>query len=84
LAERQASKDEEVEETDNEAEKKSSRLQAEAEAGSSTRRSWRTRWRTWALQAAASPKRRVPGGASRRTTRGGAPGEAVAVVEEDN
>ena len=74
LAERQASKDEEVEETDNEAEKRAARLQAEAEAeaarGGRGGRGGGGRGGAGAGQ----PKRRVPGGASRRPQGGGAPG----------
>src|SRR6187549_3790976 len=66
LAERQASKDEEVEETDNEAEKRAARLQAEAEAeaarGGRGGRGGSGRGGAGGGQ----PKRRVPGGASRR------------------
>lgn len=61
LAERQAAKEEEVEEVDNETEKKAARLQAEAEAEGG--RSGRSR-------GASQPKRRVPGGASRRPAGG--------------
>ena len=75
LAERQASKDEEVEETDNEAEKRAARLQAEAEAeaargGGRGGRGGGGRGGAGGGQ----PKRRVPGGASRRPQGGGAPG----------
>jgi small subunit ribosomal protein S2 len=74
LAERQASKDEEVEETDNEAEKRAARLQAEAEAeaargGGRGGRGGGGRGGAGGGQ----PKRRVPGGASRRPQGGGAP-----------
>lgn len=60
LAERQAAKDDEVEEVDNEAEKRAARLQAEAESegGRQGRGSREGR--------GGQPKRRVPGGAGRR------------------
>src|SRR5262245_10225816 len=71
LTERQASKDEEVEETDNEAEKKAQRLMAEAEAeGSRGGRGGRGTGRG-PSGPGNQPKRRVPGGASRRTQGGG-------------
>lgn len=74
LAERQASKDEDVEETDNEAEKRAARLQAEAEAeaarGGRGGRGGGGRGGAGGGQ----PKRRVPGGASRRPQGGGTPG----------
>src|SRR6478736_6299919 len=58
LQERQAAKEEEVEEVDNEAEKKAQRLMAEAEAeGGRGGRGGR---------GGGQPKRRIPGGASRR------------------
>lgn len=58
LAERQAAKDEEVDETgDDEKEKKAARLQAEAEAEAG---------RGGKVRGGNQPKRRVPGGASRR------------------
>ncbi len=58
LAERQAAKDEEVEDTaDDEKEKKAARLQAEAEAEAA---------RGGKVRGGHQPKRRVPGGASRR------------------
>ena len=66
-AERQASKDEDVEEVDNEAEKKAARLQAEAEAEAA--RGGRSRGAGG--PGAGQPKRRVPGGASRRPQAGG-------------
>ncbi|HWB27061.1 MAG TPA: 30S ribosomal protein S2 [Chitinophagaceae bacterium] len=67
LAERQAAKDDEVEEVDNENEKRAARLQAEAEAeGARSGRRGGT-----STTAPGQPKRRIPGGASRRT---GAPG----------
>ncbi|MBG9376501.1 30S ribosomal protein S2 [Panacibacter sp. DH6] len=76
LAERQASKDDEVEETDNEAERRAARLQAEAEA--ETARGGRGGRGGGGAGAgrgpAGAPKRRVPGGASRRPQGGGAPG----------
>jgi small subunit ribosomal protein S2 len=78
LAERQASKDEEVEETDNEAEKRAARLQAEAEAEAARGGGRGGRGGGGGRGAGASgggqPKRRVPGGASRRPQGGGAPG----------
>ncbi|MDB5229508.1 MAG: rpsB [Chitinophagaceae bacterium] len=64
LAERLASKDEEVEETDNEAEKKAARLLAEAEAEGG--RGGRGRGNAGGGAPGGGPKRRVPGGASRR------------------
>ena len=67
LQERQQSKDEDVEETDNEAEKRAARIQAEAEAEGGRNRGER------AAQGGGQPKRRVPGGASRRPA-GGGPG----------
>jgi small subunit ribosomal protein S2 len=70
LAERQASKDDEVEgDVDNDAEKRASRLQAEAEAEAA--RSGRGRGN--AGPGSQQPKRRVPGGASRRPAGGGGP-----------
>ncbi len=66
LQERQQAKDEDVEEVDNEAEKKAARLQAEAEAEGGRGRGER------APQGGGQPKRRIPGGVSRRP--GGAPG----------
>src|ERR1700742_1219837 len=58
LAERQAAKDEEVEETtDDEKERKAARIQAEAEAEAA---------RGGKVRGGHQPKRRVPGGASRR------------------
>ncbi|HNP20979.1 MAG TPA: 30S ribosomal protein S2 [Panacibacter sp.] len=66
LAERQAAREEEVEEVDNEAEKKAARLLAEAEAeGGRGGRGGR---------GGNAPKRRVPGGASRRPQGGGPTG----------
>lgn len=65
LAERQAAKDEEVEEVDNENEKRAARLQAEAEAEAA---------RGGKVRGGAAPKRRVPGGASRRPAGGGTGG----------
>ncbi len=67
LAERQAAKDEEVEEVDNESEKKAARLQAEAEAEGG--RGGRSRGGTGG--GTGQPKRRIPGGASRRPGGGG-------------
>lgn len=69
LAERQAAKEDDVEEVDNEAEKKAARLLAEAEAEGG--RGGRSRSGNNAPGGAGQPKRRVPGGASRRT--GGGP-----------
>lgn len=67
LAERQASKDDDTEESDNEAERKAQRLLAEAEAeGGRGNRGDRG-------AAGGAPKRRVPGGASRRTQGAGGP-----------
>lgn len=76
LAERQASKDEEVEEVDNEAEKRAARLQAEAEAEAARGggRGGRGGGRGGNTGGGGAPKRRVPGGASRRPQGGGAPG----------
>jgi small subunit ribosomal protein S2 len=65
LQERQAAKEEEGEEVDNEAEKKAQRLMAEAEAESGGRSG------RGGNRGGGQPKRRVPGGASRRT--GGGP-----------
>src|SRR4051794_8976041 len=63
LQERQAAKEDEVEEVDNEAEKKAARLLAEAEAeGGRGGRGGR---------GGGQPKRRIPGGASRRQGGGG-------------
>jgi len=73
LAERQAAKDDDVEEVDNENEKRAARLQAEAEAeGGRGGRRGGSGTGTGAPGAGA-PKRRVPGGASRRPG-SGAPG----------
>jgi len=69
LAERQAAKDDEVEDTDNEAEKRAARLQAEAE--SEAARGGRSRGGN--AGPGGQPKRRVPGGASRRPQGGGGP-----------
>lgn len=68
LAERQAAKDDEVEDTDNEAERRAARLQAEAEAEAA--RGGRSRGGN-AAGPGGQPKRRVPGGASRRPQGGG-------------
>src|SRR3954469_11608 len=68
LVERQAAKEEDVEEVDNEAEKKAARLQAEAEAESGRGRGERP------PHGGNQPKRRVPGGASRRPAGGGGQG----------
>jgi len=65
LVERQAAKEEEVEEVENEAEKKAARLLAEAEAeGGRGGRGGR---------GGGQPKRRIPGGASRRQGGGSGP-----------
>ena len=69
LAERHAAKDEDVEENDNEAERKAARLQAEAEAEAA--RGGRSRGAN--AGPGGQPKRRVPGGASRRPQSGGGP-----------
>lgn len=70
LAERHASKDDEVDDTDNEAEKRAARLQAEAEAEAA--RGGRSRGGSNAAGGpGGQPKRRVPGGASRRPQGGG-------------
>ncbi len=69
LAERHAAKDEDVEENDNEAERKAARLQAEAEAEAG--RGGRGRGNN--AGPGGQPKRRVPGGASRRPQGGGGP-----------
>lgn len=71
LAERHAAKDDEVEDTDNEAEKRAARLQAEAEAEAA--RGGRSRGGN--AGPGGQPKRRVPGGASRRTQGGGGGGQ---------
>ncbi|HVX52698.1 MAG TPA: 30S ribosomal protein S2 [Chitinophagaceae bacterium] len=74
LAERQAAKDEEVEEVDNETEKRVARLQAEAEAeGARGGRRGGGSGSGGTGSGAGQPKRRVPGGASRRPG-AGAPG----------
>jgi len=57
LAERQAAKDDDVEEVDNEAERRAARLQAEAEAEAG---------KGGKVRGGQAPKRRVPGGATRR------------------
>lgn len=67
LAERQAAKDDEVEDTDNEAERRAARLQAEAEGEAA--RGGRNRGGN--AGPGGQPKRRVPGGASRRPQGGG-------------
>lgn len=71
LAERQAAKEDETEEVDNENERKAARLQAEAEAegGRGGRRGGGGA--PGAGAGAGQPKRRVPGGASRRPGGGG-------------
>ncbi|HLL43242.1 MAG TPA: 30S ribosomal protein S2 [Segetibacter sp.] len=73
LAERHAAKDDEVEDNDNEAERRAARLQAEAEAEAA--RGGRSRGGVNAGPGAGGgqPKRRVPGGASRRPQGGGPP-----------
>lgn len=69
LAERQASKDEDGDDAEaNDAEKKAARLMAEAEAEAGRGRGGRG-----AGNNAGQTKRRVPGGASRRTNAGGGP-----------
>ncbi len=70
LQERQQAKDDEVEEVDNEAEKKAARLQAEAEAEGGRGRGRGDRGAAQG-QGGGQPKRRVPGGASRRPAGGG-------------
>lgn len=60
LAERQAAKDEEVEEVDNETEKRAARLQAEAESESNRA------GRASREGKGGQPKRRIPGGSGRR------------------
>lgn len=72
LAERQAAKDDDVEDTDNEAEKRAARLQAEAE--SEAARGGRSRG-GGNSGPGGQPKRRVPGGASRRPHGGGGGGQ---------
>ncbi len=67
LAERHAAKDEDVEENDNESERKAARLQAEAEAEAGRG----GRGRGGNAGPGGQPKRRVPGGASRRPQGGG-------------
>ena len=68
LAERQASKDDDnVDDVDNDAEKKAARLQAEAEAEARGG----GRGRGGSAGPGGQPKRRVPGGASRRPQGGG-------------
>jgi small subunit ribosomal protein S2 len=73
LAERQASKDDDPEggDVDNDAEKRAARLQAEAEAEAA--RGGRGRGNAGAGGPGGQPKRRVPGGASRRPAGGGGP-----------
>ena len=73
LAERHAAKDDEVEDNDNESERRAARLQAEAEAEAA--RGGRSRGGVNAGLGAGGgqPKRRVPGGASRRPQGGGPP-----------
>jgi small subunit ribosomal protein S2 len=72
LAERQAAKEDETEEVDNENERKAARLQAEAEAEGG--RGGRRGGSSSAGAGAGQPKRRVPGGASRRPAGGGSGG----------
>ncbi len=77
LAERLAAKDDETEEVDNENERKAARLQAEAEAegGRGGRRgAGPSAGGPGGAGGAGAPKRRVPGGASRRPSGGGAGG----------
>jgi len=77
LAERLAAKDDETEEVDNENERKAARLQAEAEAegGRGGRRgAGPGAGGPGGAAGAGAPKRRVPGGASRRPSGGGAGG----------
>jgi len=77
LAERLAAKDDETEEVDNENERKAARLQAEAEAegGRGGRRgAGPGAGGPGGAGGAGAPKRRVPGGASRRPSGGGAGG----------
>ncbi len=70
LAERQASKDDDVEgDVDNDAEKRAARLQAEAEGEAA--RGGRGRGNAGQGGPGGQPKRRVPGGASRRPAGGG-------------
>ncbi len=64
LTERQAAKDDDVEDLDNESEKKAARMQAEAEAEAA---------RGGRVRGGQAPKRRVPGGASRRPGGPGGP-----------
>jgi small subunit ribosomal protein S2 len=64
LTERQAAKDDDVEDVDNESEKKAARMQAEAEAEAA---------RGGRVRGGQAPKRRVPGGASRRPGGPGGP-----------
>jgi small subunit ribosomal protein S2 len=71
LAERQAAKDDDVEDTDNESERRAARLQAEAEAEAA--RGGRSRGGGNAGGPGGQPKRRIPGGASRRPQGGGGP-----------
>ena len=73
LAERHASKDDEVEDTDNEAEKRAARIQAEAEAEAA--RGGRSRGGGTNAGPGGQPKRRIPGGASRRPQGGGGGGQ---------
>jgi len=74
LQERLASKDEEVEETDNEAEKKAARLMAEAEAEAARGGRGNRGGGPGRGPGGGQPKRRVPGGASRRPGGGGPQG----------
>ncbi|MBA4139604.1 MAG: 30S ribosomal protein S2 [Segetibacter sp.] len=70
LAERHAAKDDDVEgDVDNDAEKRAARLQAEAEAEAA--RGGRGRGNAGQGGPGGQPKRRVPGGASRRPAGGG-------------
>jgi small subunit ribosomal protein S2 len=75
LAERLAAKDDETEEVDNENERKAARLQAEAEAeGGRGGRRGGSSGPGAGGPGAGAPKRRVPGGASRRPQGGGTGG----------
>ncbi|TDH20864.1 30S ribosomal protein S2 [Segetibacter sp. 3557_3] len=71
LAERQAAKDDDVEDTDNEAEKRAARLQAEAEGEAARGGRGRSNNTNAPGGPGGQPKRRVPGGASRRPGGGG-------------
>ena len=73
LAERHAAKDDEVEDNDNEAERRAARLQAEAEAEAARGGRSRAGANAGPAGGGGQPKRRVPGGASRRPQGGGPP-----------